>query len=120
MVAERGIEVDHATVGRLVVRYSPELRERFNWRKRPATKRWYVDETYIRVRGRWMYLYRTIDSNGALIVGSPDTILNWRRMTPPFPQRNQQGSEEPRTQHDHDPPSGIRRTSRPLSASVKA
>jgi transposase-like protein len=70
MMAERGIGVDHATVHRWVVRYSPELLERFNRRKRAVTTRWHVDETYIKVRGRWTYLYRAIDSNG-------DTVEFW-------------------------------------------
>jgi transposase-like protein len=70
MMAERGISVDHATVGRWVVRYSPELLERFNRRKRPVSREWHVDETYIKVRGRWMYLYRAIDSRG-------DTVEFW-------------------------------------------
>jgi transposase-like protein len=70
MMAERGISVDHATVHRWVIRYSPELLERFNQRKRPVTGRWYIDETYIKVRGRWIYLYRAIDSNG-------DTVEFW-------------------------------------------
>jgi putative transposase len=70
MMAERGISVDHATVHRWVIRYSPELLERFNRRKRPVTGRWHIDETYIKVRGRWMYLYRAIDSNG-------DTVEFW-------------------------------------------
>jgi transposase-like protein len=64
MMAERGISVDHATIHRWVVRYSPELLKRFNARKRAVTGKWHVDETYIKVRGRWMYLYRAIDSNG--------------------------------------------------------
>jgi transposase-like protein len=64
MMAERGISVDHATVHRWVIRYFSELLERFNRRKRAVTCKWYVDETYIKVRGCWMYLYRTIDSNG--------------------------------------------------------
>jgi putative transposase len=70
MMAERGISVDHATVHRWVVRYSPELLEPFNRRKRAVTKRWHVDETYIKVRGYWTYLYRAIDSNG-------DTVEFW-------------------------------------------
>jgi transposase-like protein len=70
MMAERGISVDHATVGRWAVHYSPDLLERFNRRKRPVTGRWHIDETYIKVRGCWMYLYRAIDSNG-------DTIEFW-------------------------------------------
>ena len=70
MMAERGISIDHATIHRWVVRYAPELLERFNQRKRPVTGRWHVDETYIRVRGQWRYLYRAIDSNG-------DTVEFW-------------------------------------------
>ncbi len=70
MMAERGISVDHATVGRWVAHYSPELLERFNQRKRSVTGKWHVDETYIKVRGCWMYLYRAIDSNG-------DTVEFW-------------------------------------------
>jgi transposase-like protein len=70
MMAERGIFVDHATIHRWIVRYSPHLLERFNWRKRPATGKWHIDETYIKVRGEWRYLYRAIDSNG-------DTVEFW-------------------------------------------
>ena len=70
MMAERGISVDHATIHRWVVRYSPELLKRFNLRKRSVSLKWHVDETYIKVRGRWMYLYRAIDSNG-------DTVEFW-------------------------------------------
>jgi transposase-like protein len=70
MMAERGISVNHATVHRWVVRYSPELLERFNSRKRAVSGKWHVDETYIKVRGRWTYLYRAIDSNG-------DTVEFW-------------------------------------------
>ena len=51
MMAERGISVDHPTVGRWVVRYSPELLERFNRRKRPVSRIWHVDETYSRSVG---------------------------------------------------------------------
>ncbi|RDI53865.1 IS6 family transposase [Microvirga subterranea] len=67
MMAERGISVDHATVGGWVVRYSPELLERFNRPKRPVSQKWHVDETYIKVRGQWQYLYRAIDSNGDMV-----------------------------------------------------
>lgn len=58
MMAERGIHVDHSTVHRWVVHFAPLLLERFNRRKRPVTGKWHVDETYVRVRGRWMYLSR--------------------------------------------------------------
>jgi len=70
MMAERGIAVDHATIHRWTVRYAPLLLERFNLSKRAVTGRWHVDETYIKVRGRWIYLYRAIDSNG-------DTVEFW-------------------------------------------
>jgi putative transposase len=53
-----------------VVRYSPELLERFNRRKRPVSRKWHVDETWIKVRGQWMYLYRAIGSDG-------DTVEFW-------------------------------------------
>ena len=58
MMAERGVMVDHATIHRWTVHYAPLLLEQFNRRKRAVTGRWHVDETYIKVRGRWMYLYR--------------------------------------------------------------
>jgi transposase-like protein len=64
MMAERGISVDHSTIHRWVVHFAPLLADRFNRRKRAVTGRWHADETYIKVRGRWTYLYRAIDSNG--------------------------------------------------------
>ena len=70
MMAERGISVDHATIHRWTVHYAPLLLEQFNRRKRPVSGRWHIDETYIKVRGQWRYLYRAIDSNG-------DTVEFW-------------------------------------------
>ncbi|CAN7568715.1 IS6 family transposase [Phyllobacterium sp. LjRoot231] len=64
MMAERGIAVDHTTIHRWTIRFSPLLLEHFNKRKRCVTGKWHVDETYIKVRGQWMYLYRAIDSVG--------------------------------------------------------
>jgi putative transposase len=64
MMAERGVSVDHSTVHRWVVHFSPQLLERFNRRKRTVTGKWHIDETYIKIRGQWMYLYRAIDSVG--------------------------------------------------------
>jgi putative transposase len=64
MMAELGISIDHSTIHLWVVRFSPLLLERFNRRKRAVTGKWHADETYIKVRGRWMYLYRAIDSVG--------------------------------------------------------
>jgi transposase-like protein len=70
MMAERGVQVDHATIHRWTVHYAPLLLEQFNLRKRPVTGKWHVDETSIKVRGQWRYLYRAIDSNG-------DTVEFW-------------------------------------------
>ncbi|WP_425487078.1 IS6 family transposase [Microvirga makkahensis] len=70
MMAEHSISIDHATVHRWVTRYSPELVERFNFSKRSASRKWHMNETYIKVWGRWKYLYRAIDSNG-------DTVEFW-------------------------------------------
>lgn len=64
MMAEGDIHVDHSTIHRWVVHFSPLLLEHFNRRKRPVTGKWHVDETYIRVPSHWMYLYRAIDSMG--------------------------------------------------------
>ena len=67
LFAERGLEADHTTIWRWVQRYGPELEQRLRRHLKPINKSWRVDETYIRVRGRWCYLYRAIDSTGAII-----------------------------------------------------
>jgi transposase-like protein len=67
LFAERGLEADHTTIWRWVQRYGPELEQRLRRHLKPTNKSWRVDETYIRVRGRWCYLYRAIDSTGATI-----------------------------------------------------
>ncbi|MFS8049608.1 IS6 family transposase [Rhizobium sp. BR 314] len=64
MMAERGLSVDHSTIHRWVVHFFPQLLERFNRHKRCVTGKWHMDETYIKVRGERMYLYRAIDSLG--------------------------------------------------------
>ena len=67
LFAERGLEADHTTIWRWVQRYGPELELRLRRHLKPTNKSWRVDETYIRVQGRWCYLYRAIDSTGATI-----------------------------------------------------
>jgi putative transposase len=59
---EHGVEVDHATLNRWVRKYVPLLDQEFRARKRPAGPSWRMDETYVRVRGTWKYLYRAVDS----------------------------------------------------------
>src|ERR1700704_6582210 len=67
LLKERGLEADHTTVWRWVQCYGPELEQRMRRRLKPTNKSWRVDETYIRVKGRWCYLYRAIDSAGDTI-----------------------------------------------------
>ena len=67
LFAERGLEADHTTIWSWVQRYGPELEQRLRRHLKPTNKSWRVDETYIRVKGAWCYLYRAIDSTGATI-----------------------------------------------------
>ncbi len=67
MMQERGVPVDHATINRWVLRYSPQLEEAFHHRKRPIWVSWRMDETYIRVKGQWYDLYRAVDKTGQTI-----------------------------------------------------
>jgi hypothetical protein len=64
MMAERGVLVDHATVHRWAVKILPAVAKAFRRRKRPVDKSWRMDETYIKIRGRWKYLYRAVDRRG--------------------------------------------------------
>ena len=66
LLIERSLGADHTTVWRWVQRYAPELEQRMRRHLKPTNK-WRVDETYIRIKGRWCYLYRAIDSSGATI-----------------------------------------------------
>src|SRR5262249_10703394 len=61
---ERGVPIDHATIQRWVVQYSPLLEEAFHRRQRPVWVSWRMDETYIKVKGPWYSLYRAVDQPG--------------------------------------------------------
>ena len=75
LLSERGLEVDHTTIWRWVQRDGPALEERLRRHRKTINKFWRVDETYVRVKGRWGYLYRALDSTGATI----DFVLSVRR-----------------------------------------
>ena len=75
LLEERCLEADHTTVWRWVQRYGPELQQRMRRHLKPSNKSWRCDETYIKVKGRWCYLYRAIDSAGATI----DFLLSAKR-----------------------------------------
>jgi transposase, IS6 family len=67
LLAERGIEVDHVTVYRWVRRFTPVLADAARPCRHMVGDRWYVDETYVKVAGRWRYVYRAIDQYGQII-----------------------------------------------------
>jgi putative transposase len=67
MMAERGIDVDHSTVHRWAIKLLPVLEKAFRRRKRAVGTSWRVDETYIKVKGQWKYLYRAVDKAGDTI-----------------------------------------------------
>ena len=60
MMQERGVTVDHATSNRWVLKYAPQLEHTFRTQKRPVGTNWRLDETYIKVKGQWYYLYRAV------------------------------------------------------------
>lgn len=79
LALERGLKVDHSTINRWVIKYSPQLEETFRKRhKRRVGSSWRMDETYIKVKGQWVYLYRAVDKEGNTI----DFMLSDKRDEP--------------------------------------
>ncbi|RAS77555.1 IS6 family transposase [Priestia endophytica] len=67
MMEERGLSIAHTTIMRWVHQYGPELDKRIRGHLKQTNDSWRVDETYIKVKGQWMYLYRAVDSKGNTI-----------------------------------------------------
>jgi len=75
MMKERGFKIDHATINRWVLEYAPLLEEKSRKYKKQVHSSWRMDETYIKVKGRWRYLYRAVDKYGKTV----DFMLRARR-----------------------------------------
>lgn len=67
MMSERGFEIDHATLNRWVLHYAPLLEQKARRYKNPVHRSWRMDETYIKIKGNWRYLYRSVDKYGKTI-----------------------------------------------------
>jgi putative transposase len=65
--AERNIHFNHSTLNRWVIKYSPPLEANFRTRKRKVADSWRMDETYIKIKGKWVYYYRAVDKHGAIV-----------------------------------------------------
>jgi IS6 family transposase len=63
-MAERGLSVDHISVWRGTQVYSPEVHRRLRGEVKRKSSTWHMDETFVRVAGRWMYLFRAVDNSG--------------------------------------------------------
>ena len=72
---ERGVVVDHSTINRWAVRFLPLLEKVFRKHKRAVGSSWRMDETYIKVKGVWKYLYRAVDKDGNTV----DYLLTAKR-----------------------------------------
>jgi transposase-like protein len=68
MMRERGVEVDHSNIYRWVQKFTSQLEAVFRkGKKRPVGKSWRMDETYIKIKKKWKYLYRTVDKEGQTV-----------------------------------------------------
>ena len=111
LLAERGIMVDHVTLYRWVQRCTPELIDAARPSRHVAGDRWFVDETYLKVAGQWVYLYRATDQDGQVIdvLTSPKRDLGGN--TPVLRPGTERGATAYRGDHRPGPgvPAGARR-----------
>src|SRR6266699_1551391 len=86
MMRERGLHVDHTTIYRWVQQYAPELEKRCRPHLKPTTDSWRVDETYIKIKKVWFYLYRAVDSQGSTPSVPAESNAGCRGRQALFPQ----------------------------------
>jgi transposase-like protein len=67
LMAERGSAVDHTSIWRWVQRYGPEVHRRLRGNVKPKSSTWHIDETFVRIAGRWLYLFRAVDGHGQTV-----------------------------------------------------
>jgi IS6 family transposase len=108
LLAERGVEVDHVTIYRWVVRFTPLLAEVARPCRHAVGDRWYADETYVKVAGQWRCVYRAIDQFGQVI----DVFVSPQRDAKAAHRFFQRRSARPRSRRSRSPPIG-RRCTRP-------
>ena len=89
MMKERGVEVDHSTLNRWILKFTPSMEKAFRKRKRPVGLSWRMDETYVSIKGKWKYLYRAVDKEGNR------SQVNYPRPQPRPPRANQPAAAPP-------------------------
>ena len=67
MMGERGVAVDHSTLNRWVIKYAPEVEKQFRRHQGSVGRSWRMEETYVKIKGKWAYLYRAVDKEGHTI-----------------------------------------------------
>jgi transposase-like protein len=103
LLAERGVTVDHVTIYRWVQRSTPEFIEAARLSRHAPGDRWFVNETYVKVAGRWTYLYRAIDQQARL-----STCCCPRAVTRPQPGGSSSGRCEQARSRPRSPPTAPR------------
>jgi transposase-like protein len=92
LLAERGVEVDHVTVYRWVQRFTPLFADAARPLRHATGDRWFVDETYVKISGRWRYLYRAVDQYGKVMAGRRWRVRSGRGGDPAAGSRQETGS----------------------------
>ena len=88
MLQDRGVAVDHTTIFRWIQAYAAELEKRIRPQLRLSNGSWRVDETYVKVKGRWTHLYRAVDGRGQTVSASSSfSRFTWSDFRPPNSRR---------------------------------